>query len=210
MPTKPADRARANFLGLLTTVTHFVLRPHCKPPACILRARALSLAGDAFGLTLAPVPVRLIAGNAAVGDFFRAEGRLPEQSEEWERLLAAGGWTVGVGFGEDSAKGWGGHLVCCCGDVLCDPSAPDATRERHALEIPPLAVGGWGMGPGADGPRAFFLPSGCFVVYEPAPDCSERWQSAPDWRRVRDYRKPVAQIVRLVRESAAAGECGGA
>jgi len=203
MPTKPADRARGDFLGVLTTVTHFVLRPYCRSPACILRARALSLAGDAFGLTLAPVPVRLIAGNAVVGEFLRAEGRLPEAAEEWQPLLDAGGWTVGVGFGEDSAKGWGGHLVCCCGDVLCDPSAPDVNRARHALEVPPLALGGWEREARPDRPRRFFLPNECFVVYESAPDCSERWQASPDWRRLRSYRKPVAQIVRLVRESVA-------
>ena len=192
---KRETQVEYRLLRLLTDLTYLVLTGKCNPPACILRARVLFLAADALGVDLQPVKARMIAGNPAYTAWVEEHGRFPEDEGEAGSLADAGIQAMGNGFGVDSKKSWGGHLVLRRGDVLLDPSAPDCNRPARGIELPPLAVIGANKRLVPGGVLSGKVDGGCMFAYWPWPEASDTWQSAPDWQRSKVYARSVRKIV---------------
>jgi hypothetical protein len=183
------------------------------PDSCLESARFVAEAGALAGVPVREVPCRAMILNAPLWKWTLANGRLPRDRAETERLHAAiGAHSIGIGYGQRltgpdgkrvadyAAPGrYDGHLVALlAGAWLVDLALDQASRPAQGMPLRPLARR---VGPAfAAGLDVVLVVDGTAVRYEPSGD--RRYLEAGGWARpakVAELRALAAAFLRGAR-----------
>ena len=157
----------ARQLYTVTAITRRHILELYPPNSCIASTRILIEVLRYFGCRAEPLPVKVLACNAAAAPLLEAGTPIAQWPES--------AYSIGVdATGTRADKGWDGHLVVTANRHLIDPSADQLDRPDHDLRVPgPIVL------PIQDWPvRA--QRHNTTIVYWPA-DSLGNWATAPDW-----------------------------
>jgi hypothetical protein len=177
-----------------------------RPDTCILTVRALLDVCSYFGVPARALAARVQVYNAAMAAVVRAHGLEPPR-DVLDRALAAGAWSVAVGYPPQPPAPpapWYGHLVAVVGDdLLVDPSLDQASRPQKGIAVPVPVLFRADPG-GLSGRRATPLvgPDGTLVLYDALPD-ERGHRRTPDWTDEVRRRRIVGDAVRALKDDRA-------
>jgi hypothetical protein len=142
------------------------------------------------GINATAVPCLAIVANPALWQLAEEDelalAHLVFEGSE-EELAAAGGYTVGIGFGSKQPGRWQGHLILTTRnpDRLLDLTLDQASRPRHDMIVEPMSVAvdrkalaGLQRGEGA---IPVLDQSGTVVLYLPHPNRDLGWKGGSAW-----------------------------
>lgn len=161
-----------------------------KPRSCVASTAVGIRVLQRFGIESWPVPVHMVAMNAAYVDMMNEaarnkerypDGTMPEDEQmQWVRR---GAWSVEISDqGLDDGFG-GGHLVLGIKGYLVDLSIDQASRPQKAMPLAPLAIECPPDFYSADDRRIFREVGTAYVVYRRStdPNSLEYLQASRDW-----------------------------
>lgn len=148
------------FLDLYSKVAPATIYANYTANCCLNATRILMDVGEAFGIEVKPVAVKVTMCNAV---YVRA---MEAGVFDAERLNEAGAYSVVVdGTGKDKGNRWDGHLVGMVGQLLVDSSARQFRRPAHGILSPDIALlpttSTFAEGKNASG----MLPEGGIAIY---------------------------------------------
>jgi hypothetical protein len=200
MPNHLSDDQLIAFTDRVIGVAYPLLKQRYRPDCCIAATRIFSLVADYFRVNCRPLSVRVIAFNPTATAWAVANDQLPVEGPEWEALVRAGAWSVGVGGGDKNPGKWPGHLAAVVDErYLVDLSLYQAYRPQHGMVLTPTfgAVTPKFLAGEAEG-QVFV--AGCLCLYVACPE-DHSFERALDWSSVSRHDRTVADVVRALRAS---------
>lgn len=121
--------------GIASLLPPLLLSVRGRDAHCVLAASCAIELAERFGIDAAPVPVRIIVGNASFGRAWRdysRDGVKPRETDDLHFVHARALWPNRTPPGR-----WGGHLLARVGErTLVDPSAGLFSRPERGIELP--------------------------------------------------------------------------
>lgn len=132
------------FLRAFVDVAAPIFRAEMTTTRCLNASRVLIDVMHAFKVSAKPVSVQALAINQSFLEGMRKFGHFPQNEEEKNALIAAGGWAIGLdtkASPDDAVNNrWAGHLCVVVQDFLVDPGAIQLHRPEHRIRVPDILV----------------------------------------------------------------------
>lgn len=191
-----------DILERYASIAPTIIDAHFKTPDyCIGAAKIAVEALRYFGLTVEPLPVKVVIENAKwrkmLVEWIEAGNKAKDLTRDVTGPWAnEGGYAVGIGYGPPQPGRWDGHLTALIDNqYIVDTALRQANRPQYGIEMPECAIIGLPENFMAGG-RHFCgeSESGTLLFYEY--NDNFLFKQAPDWKR--EYRSEVGEIIRKI------------
>ena len=160
---------------------------------CVLATRIVMDVGEYYGLHVEPVPVQLVAYNAAFASHVENHF-LDVDVSHWKPI--DGSHSVGAGFGLKNGKAtphgyWNGHLIAVCDGWFGDYAISQVERPQHGIHTGPAIVA-----PYRGAAMWQLSQDGTTIEYNRIED--DGFRNGPDWRDKNRRRRLVGPLIRTL------------
>lgn len=168
-----------------------------RPDSCIASTAVGIDVLTRFGVLAEPLPVRMMAFNAAFANRIEAGSPWPTNGEILRWAEEDGSYSVGIGLGEQQPNKWAGHLVVLAEKQwLIDLSIDQASRPQYKMVFDPLCIE-VDAGFLAGEPKVFRY-DGCVLRFDCLKD-NHGYATAPDWIFENRRKKIVSQTINFIK-----------